>query len=317
MKLTQKILIFFLIVILFSLACKKNTNDKLNITSNPYGQSIDFSEQENDYLLQIYRRGYITIATRERETVYEPNLNGDGLHGGIEYLTAKSFADYIGVKLKIITVPTVKDYFAYKSTIPDAGVEAGLIDGTYVPYTPDIMSHADIIVDGLSSQRWRMFLLRFIQTFPDKDVILARQNISINTLEDLQRHKIAVVPLAAYTTTLKRIEDHLKLKFEYVTVSDTPDLPRAVSVGEADIAAFGGFPSLISMKRYNNIKIALPLSTSEASWSHWAVKLDNEILASILQKYLTYAKKNGIIDNIWIKSLGISYTEFTNIIRLM
>ncbi len=311
-------LVILCILTIISIGCKKDKELKLNNNANETDQkNIDFTDEENDYIKKLQRKGYLTIATRNRATIFEKDKFGQDKHGGLEYKIAKSFADFFGIKIKIEMVNSVQEYFARDGKIPDAIIEAGLTDGSIPSYTPDILKKSDVIVDGLSAQRWRLKLMSFVKTIPDKDVIVARKGIIVEKLEDLAKYRIAIVPLTAYGTTLKRVENHLGAKFTYVEVSDTPELARAVSSGDADITALAGFTSIIEMRKYNNLIVTIPLSTSEADWSHWAVKKEDTILAGILQKYINYAKNTGIYDNLWLDSLGISYTEFMTIIRVM
>ncbi len=312
------LIIIFLIILSVS-GCRKNKTIIINNSDNNNVAKYDiiFSNTELDYISRIKERGYLRIATRNRATVFEPDKYGKDDHGGVEYRIAKSFADYIGVNLDITVVNNISEYFAKSGIQLGQELEDGLNNGIISPYNPDIIDRVDIIVDGLSAQRWRTKILLFIKTTPDKDMILARNDININAIEDLSGYRIAIVPAASYTTTLRRIESLIMADFNYIEVPDTADLVEAVSTGNADITCIGGIPAVMELKKYDNIKITIPVSSTDANWAHWAVRRDNEVLASILIKYITYAKQKGIYDSEWEKCFGVKYSDFVKLIREM
>ncbi len=278
---------------------------------------IVFNEQESKYIEEIKNKGELVIVTRIRETVYEPaGQFGRTTNGGIEYSVAKALADYLEVNLKVNLVPNLGMYFAKDGIAPDNDVQSKLESGQIEPYTPDVFNEAKIIVDGMSSRPWREKLVTLVQTSPDKDVIVVRHGVTVNSLDDLVGLRIAIVPQTAYAATLKGIEDEMGVKFNYVTVADTKYLARTVSEGKADVTALGGITSLMEIKNFTNLNVSIPLSETQANWSNWAVKKDDLVMASILKKYFVYAKNQGIYDKAWLETFGITFMQFIDLLKI-
>jgi len=314
----MKSIMFRSLIVVFAVITLSGCTKK-SAGNNQTGQEtitaiLEFTPDELGYLQSLHNRGFITIATRERSTIYEPNKYAQGEHGGIDYLIAKSFADKIGVELRIIVVNSIREYFTYNGVEPNKDTEDGMVNGTITPYTPDIFTNADIIVDGLGTSEWRRRIIRLVPTIPDKDVIVTRKDIELSTLEEIADYRVAIVPLTIYGSSIKRVEEALGLHFNFVEFSDTPDLCRAVSEGEADVTAIAGFGAIIETNKYDNLKIAFPLGIVDYDHSHWAVSKESEVLAVILEKYIEYAKRSGIYDTVFKDSLGITYNDFKAII---
>ena len=207
-------------------------------------------------------------------------------------------------------------YFAKDGVTPDSAMQAKLESGELAPYTPDVLRNARIIVDGISYKPWREKLFKLIHTTPDKDLIVVRSGITVSSLSDLANYKIAVVPQTAYAATLRNIEEQLGVRFNYVNVADTAALAKTVSEGRADVTALGGITSLMEIKNYSNLNISIPLSQTEASWSNWAVRKDDLLMASILEKFFIYAKNQGIYDKEWMEAFGITFMQFINLLQI-
>ncbi|MBT4287591.1 MAG: PAS domain S-box protein, partial [Deltaproteobacteria bacterium] len=115
-------------------------------------------------------------------------------------------------------------------------------------------------------------------------VLISRKDItSISHLVDIKGRKVAVDPnLVAYS---KLKNDYQNLQLEYIFRKTTPNVIKAVHLGEADFsfasAAVAGY--LISQNGWSNLKIA-----AETDWPdtnlRMAVRQDWPILAGILEK---------------------------------
>jgi len=115
-------------------------------------------------------------------------------------------------------------------------------------------------------------------------VLITRKDITgIRRLSDIQGYRVAVDPNLVGYSKLKNDYQHLKVKF--VFRETTPNVIKAVHLGEADFsfasAAVAGY--LISQNGWSNLKIA-----AETDWPdtnlRMAVRDDWPILAGILEK---------------------------------
>ncbi len=78
-------------------------------------QSI-FTEDELEFINKLQDKGYITIATRDSNTVYKQM--SDGNIEGFHYNLVKMFSEHINVDLKVKVI-SFNDYFRHNGEIPE------------------------------------------------------------------------------------------------------------------------------------------------------------------------------------------------------
>jgi ABC-type amino acid transport substrate-binding protein len=313
-----------LLVILtaMSFGCKKGDSAKTQTSAQATSQEsfikdgkIIWTADEQKYIDALVAKGEITITTRDRGTVFEPNKFGEGQHGGIEFVVAKGLADYLKIKVNYNLVKVFGDYFAKDGVVPDKTAQDMLVSGEMAPYTPDPLKTSILLVDGMSEKPWRNKLVTFVKTSPDKDVIISQKWKEVSSFKEMNGKKVAVVKASSYIDTLRTIQEKEGVTFVFVEVNDTTDLAKAVSEGTAEFAAIGGITSLMEMANFTNINICIPLS-EDIAWSCWAIAKDNAVFASIMDKYLVYAKNQGIYDKAWKDQFGITFMQFVKLIKL-
>ncbi len=267
--------------------------------------NIQFTKEEEAYIRQIKEKGRLVIATREKLTIYTPLP--DGSAEGIHYNLAKSFADFLGIELKIMDV-MFKDYFSIDGKTP----EKVFTDPTY-SYTPDLIKEVDVYADTLTILPWREKLLRFIEIAPTRIMLITRKGDEINAIQELDGKKVATVFETSYYTKLREIEKDYDISLEFSLVEDSELIFDYVAEGKADFSARDANLTILHLKNYKNLNVSMPISGIQIIG--WAVGKDNEILESILRKYIEYAKTSGLIDQYWREVYGISMEEYHHLIE--
>ncbi|MDC7233318.1 MAG: ABC transporter substrate-binding protein [Spirochaetales bacterium] len=274
-----------------------------------------WNQKEQEYIDQLRSEGILKITTRIRESVYEPDKYGEGLHGGLDYELISSFAELIGVDLDVELVDTFSLYFAHDGRVPDDAIQQSLVSGESPAYIPDSFQNSLILIDGFSWKDWRDPLAQFVPTFPDRDVVITRSYSGVSSLEDLKGKNLGIHPQANPSRYLVEALERNEIPVDTMVIESVDELPAALFRNEVDAVAIGGISSLFEMKHYSGLEIAFPVGQS-LSWSHWLVQKDNLILAGILEKYILYAKDKGVISEAWERQFHFSYNDFLYIITM-
>jgi len=301
----MKFFFIYTLLIIFSLSCTKN-REKVEPQIESLKKStaaINFTEREKEYISKL-KKNKLKIACRKKTTVYEPQK--DGTAEGFQYLLAKSFADYLGVDLEIQSV-TFDDYFNKDGKVP----EVVKTDKNY-SYTPDLIEKVDIYVDSITILPWREKLLRFIKTIPTIQLVVTRKGEEIKTLSGLKEKVISVMPQTSHAARLKQIELKLGAKFKYFETATSALMMDAVVNKKADITLWDSNQVIYLLKREKHLSVSIP--ASEIQHLAWAVKKSNETLASILEKYLEYAEKSGLMNKLWLTNYDISLKEYKKLL---
>ncbi len=141
-------------------------------------ETIDFTEDELEFINKLQDKGYITIATRDSNTVYKQM--SDGNIEGFHYNLVKMFSEHINVDLKVKVI-SFNDYFRHNGEIPE-GVKT---DSTIV-YKPDLFDEVDIYCDNMTILPWRQRLMTFVELIPVKVLAITRKGEEIKTVYRLR-----------------------------------------------------------------------------------------------------------------------------------
>jgi len=297
-----------ILVIIFSLSCTKKTelveNQPVKISVEKPKNTINFTKIEREYISKLKKKKILKIASREKKTVYEPQK--DGTAKGFNYLLVKSFTDYLGIELEVKTV-SFSDYFNKDGKTP----EIAKTEINY-SYTPDLIKEVDLYVDSITILPWREKLLRFVKIIPTMQLIITRKGEKIKTLEELKGKLIAVTPQTSYAERLKEIEIQLNTKFKYFETATTDLMMEAVANKKADLTLRDSNRVIYLIKSGKQLSVNIP--ASEVQYLAWALKKDDETLASILEKYIEYAEKNGIMNKFWVTNYEISLQEYKKLL---
>lgn len=267
-------------------------------------EAVVFTDEEKAYLQQLQQKGLLTIALRQLDFSYLIHENGEIT--GFNYLFAHSFADALEVDLQIKIVKW-NAFFELDGVVPE-----DLQSNPERRYTPTLLKEVDLYCEYMTILPWREKLFTMVPIFPVKQMLIKRNNVTINSLYDLDNKNIGIFPNTSYHQRLLEIEQQENLHFNYIFAEDENDQNLLVSKGEADCSVQDSIIALRDITHYDNLEIVFPIS--DLQFYGWAVRFEQAPLASILTKYVNYAKASGEFDRIWRTEYGITHLEYLKLI---
>ncbi len=223
---------------------------------------------ERSRLQQILDSGVLRLVTRNNSNCYyiyreQPR--------GLEYEIARAFSDYLGVDLVVETCGW-NDMF-------------DILDS----------DQGDFLAAGVTISDYRRKQVDFSQGYLDvqQQIVVHRNNNSIQELDDLKNKKIHVRRGTTYQRRLEELNRDNDLNMEIVLYNDVPteELIRGVAKELIDITVSDSNIALLNRRYYPDIKVAFPIEEKEALG--WAVKKGNHELLAKINTFLTRIKENG------------------------
>ena len=303
----------FIVIILTVLLCGCNRRSEIDKseevvcsdkTVDRAVSDITFTDEEKAYIETMKEKGVLKVACRNKKSTYE--LLNDGTIKGFHFNLVKSFAEYLVIGLEIRVVKW-DDYFSVNGKVP----HRAQTDKTY-SYTPDLIKQVDLYMDTMTIMPWREKLLCFVKVLPSRILLLTRKDEEIQDIIELKNKTISMVFNTSYETRLRKIEKDLDYSFHIVEVSKTADMVKYVAEGKTDATFQDGHRVLNTLKQYKNLSISMPVSDTQ--FLAWAVKKDNRILASILDKYIKHLQDTGILNKYFNEEYNITMTEYFTIL---
>lgn len=267
--------------------------------------AVKLNSEEKAFLNKIRERGYIKAACREKPSVYE--LTEDGKIIGFHYRMMELFSQFIGVDLKIEIV-SFKDLYSNGDEIG----ERVITDADY-SYDPGIFNDVDLISDTLTVLPWRLKIMDIIPLYPVKQLLILRAGESIDILQKLVSHKIAVREYSSYHMKFMEIGRHLGLRFTFKFVDDTTFQIREILDGRADISAQDSDLCILIKEQHPDLAIGLPIS--DIQMIGWGVSHNSPLMSSILKKFFTAVKGMHLFHRVWEEEFRFKYLEYWQMLR--
>ncbi len=267
-------------------------------------ETMNLSLEEELYLNVIRESGQLNVAMQENVVGYAP---GAEEQSGYNYLLARDLANLIGVKLEITTVDHFTKYFWLGGETPDQ-----IKEDPGFTYIPDLMNTVDIYCDNLTHLEWRKRIFNQIEAVPVSTVIVQKVGSGISEIKDLDGLTIALNRDTSYEGVLSDLITTYDLNIEIMEVLSDAAGYEAVQNGIADITIIDSDIGFLFLKQYEDLEIVL--QASESAYIGWAVKKEDEILASIVTKYIESMKQNGMFDLYWERTYGVSYPEYMRLL---
>jgi len=302
------LLLLLIAIILASCTGTKSDVATENIPIEPIEDEtfiIKFTETEKEYIEILENRGKLLVAMRQKTNVYDPQE--DGQIKGFNYLLAKSFTDFLNIDLEVRIVQ-FNEYFMLDGIVP---IEAKEDDS--FSFTPDLINEVDIYCDSLTILPWREKLLQFIKTAPVRQLALTRPGEEINSIEEMADKTWIVPRNTSYETRAHEILTEYDMNPEVVYIDNSQDYAPFLWNEIGDVT-FRDSTRAIHDVVENGLSLCIPVS--DIQYLGWAVRKDNEILASILQKYLDYANSSEVLNDIWYDDFNMTFFEYLKMLDL-
>jgi len=295
--------LFVISLFVFSTIVTAETNPPIPILEIP---GANWTDEEADFLIELHKKGSISIATKISSAVYMPQ--DDGTIRGFHYNVLKNFADLTNIEIEIKLV-TWNDYF-YKEKHDLERVKS---EASY-SYVPTLIENVDLYIDGITVLPWREKMFDIIRFVPSRQMIVSRQDNILEEINDLDNKICAMVKDTSMEFNLERMKLKNNIAFTYNYTEDFDSMDKFVSEGKADFTVYDSDRAFSALQNYNNLTITMPVSEIEIMG--WAINKKNGILKSIIKKYFHYAQENAILDELWKEEYGVTFIDYLRILEL-
>lgn len=196
-------------------------------------------------LEEVLNSGELRVVTLPGPTTYFENAKGKG---GFEYLLTKAFADSLGLKLQITTMPSLS------SLLLAVGSPKG-----------------HMAAAGLSITPRRLKKLRFSQPYNQVEQKLLYRNGTKRPkkIEDLYGGSLLAIANSSHSDRLSQLKlEHPDLKWKETKGLEMQDLMSKVHLGEANYAVIDSTAYFIDRTIYPKARAAFNLSEPEnVAWA--------------------------------------------------
>ena len=225
-------------------------------------------------LEDVLKTGELVVITRNNAHCYY-TYRDQAM--GFEYDLAQAFANYLGVRLKIVIADK------WEGMIPALNSGTGALVAASMTITPKRQKQA-IFSNGYKE----------IQ----QHIITHRSNLSVKSVEDLSGKTVHVRRGTSYQERLETLRKQgfdIKLKL-HVDIP-TQELIRQVAEEEIEITIADSNIALLNRRYYPQIKIGDPINEKE--YLGWVVKQDSLELRDRINAFFDKIKKNGQFKRIY------------------
>ena len=224
-------------------------------------------------LSEIIKSGKITVITSNNANCYYSYRNSTM---GFEYELAKSFAEHLGVKLKVKTPPWHK-------------MTSALNKGK-----------GDFVAASLTITQLRKKTVDFSNPYLSiqQYVIIHKDNKDIRKLKDLNGKTIHVRKASSYQEKLQELaEEKLDINLVLHKKVPTEELIRMVAEKEIEITIADSNVALLNRRYYPETRMIFPIENKQSLG--WAVRKEHPELLKEINNFFNIIKENGTFDEIY------------------
>jgi len=224
-------------------------------------------------LEDIKEKGKITVIMTNNANVYYSYRDE---YMGFEYDLVKKFAEFLGVKLEVITPGWDEMFQALNS------------------------GEGDMIAAGVTITKPREKLADFSEGYLEvqQQIIIHKNNNSIDKIKDLNGKKIHIRSQTSYEQRLKELKNNgLNIDIVFHENMPTEELIRMVAEKEIEVTVADSNIAKLNQRYYPDIRIAFPIS--EPQQLGWAVKNNSDKLRKKINEFFQKIEKNGTFSQIY------------------
>lgn len=230
--------------------------------------------QKNAILDGILQKGEITVIMRNNAHCYYLYQNQPM---GFEYDLAKAFANYLGIKLKVIVADQWEEML------------------------PTLMEKKDaFIAASMTITHRRQKLAAFSNGYMtiEQFAIINRSNLSIKSIKDLNGKTIHLRKGTSYEERLKELQRQgINVMIEIHDDAPTEELIRQVSEKDIEITIADSNVALLNQRYYPH---TFPVcSINEKQDIGWAVNINSKCLLDSINAFFKTIKENGKFKEIY------------------
>ena len=209
------------------------------------------------------------MALRDRDFVYHENGQKQFMHA-----LAEEFADYLGVSLEFVVTPAFEKYWqdSEGNVVKDSS------------YTPEWFNYFDLACETIAALDWRSRKVNLVPVYSSAYTVVARKEIEIETLEDLNKYRGVTGAQTVYEDILKRngIDS-----FYHENVNN---FISEVLQGRADYTIL--YNAFSELSEYPDLESKLELGSVDVCW---ALRKDQPELQKEVEKFISRSQEQGLI----------------------
>ncbi len=226
---------------------------------------------------EILKSKKLVVALRDRNFVYHENGQKQFMHA-----LAEEFADYLGVTLEFVVTPYFAKYWEAKD---------GLVyrDSSY---TPEWFNYFDLACETIAPLDWRSNKVNMIPVYPSAYTVVAKKDLEIKTVDDLQKFKGVTGVETVYED---KLNEHGISNYYYEKVNNF--IPDVIS-GKADYTIL--YNAFSELSAYPELEAKLELGSLDVSW---ALRSDQPALQNELEQFISRSQQQGLIGSL-LKALS-------------
>jgi len=258
---------------------------------NSYTKSINSSGSFRD-MDEIIESGKLIVALRDRDLVYHPSGQKQ-----LNHYLAGELAKYLGLDLEIKIVPSLSSYFydSHGNIVKDSA------------YTPETFNHIDIACDLLSPVDWRSNKIDIMEVMPTANVVIARKDADIKTINDLSRLKGVTSKGSVYE------EDLIDNNISNYYYKEANEFFSEIIKGRADYTITNF--DIYSLPQYPELEAKFVIGDIYSVG--WGIRKNQPKLRQKILEFLESSKKLGIFNTAFLEQAGIPYSAAQNHIQAM
>lgn len=249
------------------------------ITSTAYARSLE----------DIQKSKVLRVGMRVKDLVYSKD------NKQMQHEVAEQFAKDLGVRLEIVEVKEMKDFWSKKGEVKQGET-----------YTPDLFKKVDVYADVLTVNDWRVKLASPAPFLHIKESFLCSIARTSKTMDRIKAGEIPVytVENSSYHTVAQKLGiAKEQLRFVKATSDLIPAIqqnPNTCVIIDSDQAA---------IKSNQELRFAGPavLDNSELAW--WT-ETGNTKLNAAIQTFFRTSKENKTYQNLFHKHYKLTYENY-------
>ncbi|MBN2048950.1 MAG: transporter substrate-binding domain-containing protein [Spirochaetales bacterium] len=265
-----------------------------------------FNEQEIAYLQKVKERGGLKAATVAYPGFYEIS-DGQPVRG-FDFRLLKAMEEVLDIPVETLVLEEFNDFFTRQGMIPE-----GIKTDTSLAYVPDILEKVDIIAFELAEIPWRERLMSIIPLMPTRILVVTPRDHEIKTLGDLQKKRVLVYENTSHQEILEQTARRLGLDISIIPIPLGNDWHPYLDQNLADCMI--GESQAVLKELPKDARFNASLALTKFLMNGWAIRKDNPILSSILEKFFSYAGEKGLLDEAMEDGYGISMSRYYNLIN--
>lgn len=301
--------LLFLLLICFGVfsSCSRDTvADPVDTVKPVIPAAPSLNDAETAYLMNLRDRGGLKVATMGYIGSYE--VGDDGCVRGLTCRLLQALGETFDIPVHVQLVENFDRFFTYRGEIPpDVKTDPA------VSYTPDILRQVDLVAFELTETAWRSKLMTIVPFIPTRVLVVNRRGEEVRSLGGLQGKKITVAENTSHEVIVEEMKQRLGLDFRIVPIPFDVNNRQYLKEGLSDCAVDESQAIIRHLAGEDELNISLALTGVEMNG--WAVSKENDVLASILEKFFTYAEESGILDTAFREGYGISLERYYSLIN--